>query len=823
MPEPLQPDFWSTFLHEKVPIPTAGTDTLHWSDKPLADPEWKEARVAKYGTIRRAAANPAGNDYRITNWEVEYEDKDGWFREALRTKGKRYFTGREGACHLLSQAGRIADLAPRTLFRGTCIDIQTPVGRKAVLKFADALGYNFSGFNIEKKFPSVLLRKLEHPNLPDKNDGRAYPIIWGEHSDFGVKDENGEDADVGVLPMFDTGDVVVSSTGETDDEAQPVYLNAPTGLGYTIVGTPGTTKAEYVVAAMSNYGETTASVSLVVLNAPNTLSEVNKVSLTWAAVSGAVEYRVYKNVGGQYRLLARLNNNETWIDPEETYIDSGGSTSNKQPSLVNRAQVAQSLNGNEAFGWGRQVCSIGEMHSIHDVYISDLGQDGQPPKRIRCPDEWYGKYVLAPDHAGWPHAQRFVTINGIDMTVIYLRGDVLEHHRNGTVTAAYNGCGAFGPNGLIYDEAFPTLQWIINEHILKNDGEGYRGGAYGPLVTYSNGVPIVKPTAYAAAQAKSVAYIGGRGYMTAGTLGIDGLITVREFLHRYMVDFDFLMADDHHGQCYPFFIEETNVDPTLGRAYRDKINIFKCKDVRYRWADVETRRTYNYDMHWAKNEFQITNQVYEDQAASAAYKEAKFKEAANYYYTRHKPTAEDVTTRHINRFKIAPREIDIEVDLTGLEDENGEQILIEHYELDDTGVLKPHVIIAHEVDPTRPNKVTLTGFDLSRYEVVTPQSGAPQVVTVSVPTATVSRSMPATAPAIVVSTGTAGVLRSVPGTAAMITVSAPAAIISATENLTLAATAAMVTVSARDAVLGGDELLFNGDTLTFNGDTIQYP
>lgn len=723
MAAPLQPDVWMETFLEKVPVPTAGTDEYRWAQRPLAHPgSFKEGRVAKWGKIRREASNPVSGDYRITSWEVEVDDADGVIRGLLSDAATRIWTGREGACRLVSETGAQAGTTPRTLFRGAVTDLQHGMGRKIKISFADSLGFHFKGTNLEKKL-GVPITRLEHPNAEQEIVGRIYPYIWGEWSDRGTVDVNGAAADKGLLPVIDVGDYVLAENGNTPEGAEPVYLAAPSGLGAVVNGTPGTTTIEYVVTSVSPYGETTASAVVTVTNAPNTLTLTDNVELTWGAVAEASEYRVYKKVLNQFELIKRLNANETYVSPETTYTDNGqDSTGNTHPPRVNTAQIDQVTEDGNAFGWGRLIVSLGAMLSIHDVYISDLGLEGTDAKRVRAPASAYGESILAPGHPGWPHANDWIVINGIRMTVIYARGPVLEAHRSGGVTIAVNGCGAYGPNGLVYDEAFSTLQWFINEHVLKNEGEGYRDGDYGPLVTYSNGVPIVKPSAFTAAQARTVAYVGGRGYLTHGWIGDQ--ITVREFLHRYMLTFDFLFADDHHGQVYPFFIENLDVTDT-GRPYRDRIEIRRAVNVELRWQDVETKRLYDYFYDPDAQLFRVLSQTYADAASVNVYKESKGKDAVPMYFTWHKPTADDVNQRHVNRFKLPPRLIEFETDLTGLEDENGDQVRVDHNEIDDSGVLKPMLVLAHEVDPNDPKYVSLLCFDLSRYLTVGPTSGEP--------------------------------------------------------------------------------------------------
>ncbi len=70
----------------------------------------------------------------------------------------------------------------------------------------------------------------------------------------------------------------------------------------------------------------------------------------------------------------------------------------------------------------------------------------------------------------------------------------------------------------------------------------------------------------------------------------------------------------------------------------------------------------------------------------------------------------------MTRYKVAPRYLSWETDLTGLEDENGDQTRVTHYDGaggTDGDSATPFVIMDHEIDPKR-GRVVLTGFDLNR-------------------------------------------------------------------------------------------------------------
>jgi hypothetical protein len=63
----------------------------------------------------------------------------------------------------------------------------------------------------------------------------------------------------------------------------------------------------------------------------------------------------------------------------------------------------------------------------------------------------------------------------------------------------------------------------------------------------------------------------------------------------------------------------------------------------------------------------------------------------------------------------------IEVDYTGLHDENGDQIRLTHYDGAggvDGDVATPFVVMGHTTNPHDPNSVILLGFDLQRISTL---------------------------------------------------------------------------------------------------------
>lgn len=712
----LNPDVWMTFMLEKVPA-ALGTTIYRWAVRPLADAgAWKEGRVCAFGPISRRMSTPDG-DYDVATCDVTVSDNDGLIRGLLADPTTRIMTGREAAIELLSESGRAAGATPRTLLRGRVSDVQAPIGRKAKLRIADTVGSQFSGFDLEKTV-GVPITQIEHPKCPAAVVNRIYPIVLGEHSDVGAVDENGNGADKGLLPVVDVGDYMVGEDGTiyTDDVIAPAYLTAPSNLQATVNGTPGTASNTWAVTALSNYGETTAG-TLTVTNCASSLSATNSVALSWTAVSGAIEYRVYRNG----KLVQRLNNGETFTSPETSWTDEGAAAGAVAPPETNTAQIERTYDGQTVFGWGRLICKIGALAELHHLYASDLAA-GASPRRVRVSEDRYGSEFLVPGRGGWPHADPFIEINGIRMGVIYARGEALRQHRAGAVTIAWNGCGDEengDGSGETITEAFLGLQHLLNEYGLKDGGVGYRTGSFGPLETYSNGVEKLKSSAFADAQAMTVEWIGGRGYQLA--LAITEPLTLREVLRRFAVTFSCYYGPvNHHGQFYPFLIDDS-ASTDVGRLYHERLNIAAAVDQKFEHDQVMTRIVGHYDWDTDAQKFRVTDQVFEDEAATKAYKNTpRDRSQRQCYYTRDAATFTDSMSRHLVRYKVAPRFFSWRTDLTGLHDETGAQVRVTHYEGaggPNGDVETPFVITEYKLlldEGGRPEGVILTGWDLQR-------------------------------------------------------------------------------------------------------------
>jgi hypothetical protein len=104
-------------------------------------------------------------------------------------------------------------------------------------------------------------------------------------------------------------------------------LPAPMAPVIVTVGTAGTTNNQYVVTALNAQGETTASGIGVITTANAVLNGSNYNALSWASVTGATSYNVYKLVGSVFDFLANTG--------ATSYNDQGASTTSQTPPVSN--------------------------------------------------------------------------------------------------------------------------------------------------------------------------------------------------------------------------------------------------------------------------------------------------------------------------------------------------------------------------------------------------------------------------------------------------------------------------------------------------------
>lgn len=123
----------------------------------------------------------------------------------------------------------------------------------------------------------------------------------------------------------------------------------------------------------------------------------------------------------------------------------------------------------------------------------------------------------------------------------------------------------------IVSQAAEQLKLFINEFILKNEGEGYMAGPFGPLVKFSNTAEVLKTSTFDTWQELTKVWIGGLGYLGNWYIN-DETLTFRQFIRMFNQTFGTFLGPGDFGQIGLHAINDT-ADPNTGTPYREDVEI----------------------------------------------------------------------------------------------------------------------------------------------------------------------------------------------------------------------------------------------------------
>jgi hypothetical protein len=469
----------------------------------------------------------------------------------------------------------------------------------------------------------------------------------------------------------DVWDFSVDFASLTDGDQWGVQTTSPPlNLAHTINGTPGTTRRVYAVSAITALGESSPCAPLVVTDSPAVLNGTDSVALTWDEPADHPEAVIAYRIEGRdtdpptaYLAITDL----ATIPAPLTYTDDG----HDAPKLFNAgsgAMVSENV-------WAWMAAALGEV-DIHEVCGSD-GAEGDTPKRRVI--GWDEGTILGPDSVGWPHADRYRVVGGIRQSGFYTRGLPLKHHREGSVTFAWNGCGWKDDGGLVVDQAAPMLLLLLNELVEKNDGAGYRDGDFGPIELFADGTPKFFTTLFDAYQQQTIDWIGGLGYV--GMIPIVEPTPLSEILRRFFVTFGGHGTTTHRGQWYPYLINPVPA-AGAGRIYRERMEIARLTDHSFAHTERENRVTYSYHYNFDAKFFRnVGIETKRDASIAAAggdrigIFETPVKEC---FYGNDQATMSDRWERHLDLYEYSPRYVTWATNLKSVPDRNGNPARFSH-------------------------------------------------------------------------------------------------------------------------------------------------
>ncbi len=658
-----------------------GTSTYRWARRPMADPgSWKEQRLISLSRISRRASDMDGN-YFISAVTAVLNDQDGVLRALLEAgTSTEYFSAREAAVYLISDAGRAASLSPRPLFRGFIADAQAKDDRQVEITIVDVIGSQFSAFNLDKTYPDVYFRDIDTDAHPDIRD-LVVPIYGGELSDLGAKDKKHRSVEKGLVPVFDLGDFDI--TGGTASKSTAADVKPPWDLQAEVIG-GGDETYHYWASVITPNGESEVSDRLTVHNSPaeTQLGLSNYVKLSGNFDRGDDDENKIRIWG-----RSRTSDPTFWLD-EAFYSGSGATAeffyndgSHPAPTPT-RADVDREKKLSAPTGtkptpvWAKLAFCLGYGYEVLNTFASDLAEKTEP-KRVKLASSVYGSTVIRPSDAQWPHDDPWIEENGIRYMAIYARGPIVKHHRDGAVTIALSICGPHDDSDNVINQAGPLYQWLFNEHILKNGGTGYRNHTYGTLEEFANGDEILLTSKFTEFQDATKTFMGDSVGYTA-QINLTEPTSLRDIIRRSTESHGVRWAHTHHGQVFPFVINDLAA-LSSGRHFRRHIEIHRPVEQNLAHDEVRNKEDYTFHFDPDGGEYRFKGRSQKNAESIAAHTPGGvvgtetrrgLREGdgeREMFFTNDPPTADDVVARDLAQRARRPRYIGIPTDLTGLE------------------------------------------------------------------------------------------------------------------------------------------------------------
>jgi hypothetical protein len=560
---------------------TLGTDILRWSKRPRSLPgEFYEPRIYSISEITRSRTDEEGN-WITGSVTLTLSDQDGVISTLLDEGAPtEYWTQREFNIWAISEEGVASGLSPDNTpanFRGFVTDIQCK-RRVATLTVAETLGSQMSGFNLGKKCLRWRIKDL-NPNAPENSANVPLRILVGEFTTNGWVNSQGINAEKGLVPAHEVGEVDIT---DTSAPATPTYAAPPVITVAVAHGATGQQSRSYGATVITPYGESSMS-NIVTIDGASTLnlSNYNEISGTFdVGPDPANPYKVRIWYG------PTPDNMVGWLD-EAYYASSGvfgyyhgaapwpGATRDEDetvkymdPPQTNNAQTNTGI-------FSIMFTNLGYGYEYLKIHASDLA-DGVEPKRTPLTVAEHGSVVITPDDPQWPYPNPWIELNGIVFTGFLMRGPKLQHHRDKVVTIAVDICGPHDATGKAYTQAFPSMQFLLNEFGVKNKGSGFKNHTYGTLETFENGDSMFQTSTTTACQNKTIDWIGGLGYQSQIWID-DETTTWRDVVQDFCNTFGSHMYENRFGQT-AFMLVDTVPDAIEGRHFREKIEIKRFED-----------------------------------------------------------------------------------------------------------------------------------------------------------------------------------------------------------------------------------------------------
>lgn len=725
----IQPNFW-TYAHLTKFPESAGTTTKYAAPQPYADAIFKEGRIRSLGTIDRSLSDMTGVPVR-SRASVEYNDEDSWFRALYADRQTAQLLSREVSIFSTSEDTRKAEGTPDRVFTG--VVRETPFGShyNAGLMLDDWLLSGRSPFSAGKKM--LANRKLTRglfPQLHEDLIGTVQRAIIGEQTDVDRLSVAGTNVAKGAVEAIPVGfKFIASDGGDIPEGMEPTYMDAPSGLAASVVGTAGATTYTYAVSAITLIGETLQSASVTVINGPDLLTDANYISLTWVAPTVAPEQVVIYRVVGRTSLGTYLTMTGTlgyadgpqFLQPK-TYTPTPVSTAAIQAVVpgddFRTAEVWQAY-----FLCGHAV----NPADMHQLFGPVWETDGEP-YRAALEEGVFGVDVLAPGRPGWPFPNPYFDIVDTEtgkthrVTLMFARGSRAFYANQGKAGFAWNMCGiedVGDGTGESIRKAYLALQWVLEELAASNNGEGYYTGTWAGLPYFKSdpALAMIDTDSIQAAQTFSQELVGDGGIGYSMDTMLTEEISVQDFLTEFNKQYESFSGTNRFGQ---FMVKLLDLGATheTGTQYREFEHIRKMDPPEIDYANIENQIQYQYRYDYVNKKFVSDIKEMNDFDAQEAYLDG-VKTTGVYGLTLIAERAVAASAMARKKFRKAWHNVyqNITTNLYGMREELGNVIFITHRRGLGVGgyVEVPFFVIRHTLNLAQ-GEVTLRGFYLGIYE-----------------------------------------------------------------------------------------------------------
>lgn len=710
-------------------IPVDGTPIV-WqaSIRPYADSDayggLKRGGILSFGDVDRSLSGRDGSPV-VATFDFEFFDRAGFWRGLQAAATTRYLTGQEVAFLLASIEAHTTEAAARTLFRGQLLSPTPLPGRRYRLSAQSRVGSIKGPYDLNASILKRTYTTADHPNLPREFDGRAVPFLWGEMSDLGTVNADGEDIATGmVIPTACGAEFQGSTPG--DPPTAPTYAQPPTNLQCVVTGSGTRIQATIGVSFVTATGQTTVT-RLVVDSYPASPTASHYATWTWSDPNASgivIGTRQWFSQGDvaipQHNLDGTQPGQTPTGPPSSSYVDDGDDSHDKTlwgpPPTTNTAQIAPGSPGtaeNSAFYIWFNL--LGHPGKITAAYVSDLAEGEASYTPLTADDigtDWTtGKpFLFGTDGNGVTRI-----VNGRCYFGFWgLVGEPrVEAHLKNNMPIRVNLCGWHVDNDTanpIIDQAALVYQDVIVQ-LSGNSGQGYQSGDRLTIPNFAGAstVPILQSTTFATVQDVSKVYLGDtKGYVAC--VYLDSLDTKwREFFEGMNRGFHFDSGENHHGQQIISVMDDES-DPDSGTLLREGIEILRVEDAgAVVDAEIENVVRYQFDKHPITGEYRSGIITIRDQESIDRYGE-RTGSVIDMPYTRDPTTAADVAQRYLIDRSTGPTYPSVVTRFKkGLGVELGGQIRIQHSDLITSDPVP--IYVRQQVVSTGQGEVTLKGRD----------------------------------------------------------------------------------------------------------------